>query len=318
MRRWGTGEGILLDRSRTRVACRRQALEATGARRCTPSRPATTRSGSPSTTPYRHRVRDPAVLPPRSAHHAPIRICSAVVMLPLDQPLVVAQQFLVLDALHPGRVDLGLAESSASRRRCAAPSGVTMRMATFEDDLVELRGYLEGTAEVRLVPQRHAGADGPARHPAGVGLAAGWACPWSWWPLLESELADALSCYRRGFRPDRGSEPGDGLPGRARRRRRATGREPPCGRRGRWHATSDRRVPAARGIEAIREESWPSQVRRRVGPRSTGPWPAARDRPAPPRRAGGGDRRRRAAGEQLHPDRDALLASDRMLAELLR
>ena len=82
-----------------------------------------------------------------------IRIGSGGVMLPLHQPFVVAEQARVLDALHPGRVDLGLGRSlgftapvrQALRRDHDAPD-------TFEDDLLELRGFLEDTAGVTVRP----------------------------------------------------------------------------------------------------------------------------------------------------------------------
>src|SRR5699024_9748973 len=39
------------------------------------------------------------------------RLGSGGVMLPNHRPLVVAEQFLMLEALHPGRVDLGVGRS---------------------------------------------------------------------------------------------------------------------------------------------------------------------------------------------------------------
>lgn len=42
------------------------------------------------------------------AHTSHIRLGSGGVMLPHHQPLVVAEQFLMLEALYPGRTDLGL------------------------------------------------------------------------------------------------------------------------------------------------------------------------------------------------------------------
>ena len=69
-----------------------------------------------------------------------IRIGSGGVMLPLHQPLVVAEQFLALDVLYPDRVDLGLGRSvgftepvrRALRRDLDA-------VQSFAEDLVELR-----------------------------------------------------------------------------------------------------------------------------------------------------------------------------------
>ena len=141
-------------------------------------------------------------------------------------------------------------------------------------------------------------------------------------PVLESaELADALTRYRRGFRPHRGSEPRvtvslDVLVADD----DATGRElalPEAWAMARSRQTGE--FPPLESIGAIREESWPSQVRRRVE--------ASLDRavagsPATVRRrldalveATGADE---LLASSSTPDRDALLASDLMLAELLR
>lgn len=82
-----------------------------------------------------------------------IRLGSGGVMLPHHQPIVVAEQFLVLAALHPGRVDLGVGRSlgftepvrRALRRSVEAPD-------TFADDISELRDFLERTAPVTARP----------------------------------------------------------------------------------------------------------------------------------------------------------------------
>ncbi|MCW2718890.1 MsnO8 family LLM class oxidoreductase [Pseudonocardia sp.] len=83
-----------------------------------------------------------------------IRVGSGGVMLPNHQPLVVAEQAAMLEALFPGRIDLGVGRSlgftppvrRALRRDRDAPD-------TFADDLAELRGYLDGTAAVTLRPR---------------------------------------------------------------------------------------------------------------------------------------------------------------------
>jgi luciferase family oxidoreductase group 1 len=52
-----------------------------------------------------------------------IRIGAGGIMLPNHNPFVIAEQFGTLDALFPGRIDLGLGRRrvpmDASRRRCA-------------------------------------------------------------------------------------------------------------------------------------------------------------------------------------------------------
>jgi luciferase family oxidoreductase group 1 len=56
-------------------------------------------------------------------HTRSIRLGAGGIMLPNHNPLVIAEQFGALDALYPGRIDLGLgrapAPTSASCARCA-------------------------------------------------------------------------------------------------------------------------------------------------------------------------------------------------------
>ncbi len=253
-----------------------------------------------------------------------IRIGSGGVMLPLHQPLVVAEQFRVLDALHPARVDLGIGRSlgftapvrSALRRDHDAPD-------TFEDDLRELRGYLEDSAGVTVRPVTgrplplHLLATG-----RGLAVAARLGLPVVvGGPVLDSdELPALLSAYRRDFRPHHGSEPrvtvsldalvadddatarGLALPEAwAMARSRQTGEFPPL-----------------ESVAAILDQPWPDQVRRRVD--------AALDRavagsPATVRRRLEELAERTGAAELMAStsthDHDALLASDRMLRDLV-
>lgn len=82
-----------------------------------------------------------------------IRMGSGGVMLPNHAPFVVAEQFLVLESLYPGRVDLGVGRSvgftGAVRRALRTPSHAADR---FGDDLAELRAALAGTAPVTARP----------------------------------------------------------------------------------------------------------------------------------------------------------------------
>jgi luciferase family oxidoreductase group 1 len=83
-----------------------------------------------------------------------IRVGSGGVMLPHHQPLVVAEQFAVLDALYPGRIDLGVGRSLGF----TAPVRRALREApdardTFADDLAELRGYLDGSGPITVRPR---------------------------------------------------------------------------------------------------------------------------------------------------------------------
>ena len=76
-----------------------------------------------------------------------IRLGSGGVMLPNHAPLVVAEQFGMLEALHPGRIDLGLGRAPGTdpvtahairRQRVDGPD-------EFPSQLAELVGYFDGT-----------------------------------------------------------------------------------------------------------------------------------------------------------------------------
>jgi luciferase family oxidoreductase group 1 len=73
-----------------------------------------------------------------------LRVGSGGVMLPNHAPLVVAEQFGTLEALHPGRIDLGLGRAPGTdpvtvRALRRTPE---MHADTFPDDVVELINYL--------------------------------------------------------------------------------------------------------------------------------------------------------------------------------
>jgi luciferase family oxidoreductase group 1 len=83
-----------------------------------------------------------------------IRVGSGGVMLPNHQPLVVAEQFAMLDALYPGRIDLGVGRSLGF----TAPVRQALRhdrddADTFDADLAELRSYLDGHGPVTSRPR---------------------------------------------------------------------------------------------------------------------------------------------------------------------
>jgi luciferase family oxidoreductase group 1 len=253
-----------------------------------------------------------------------IRIGSGGVMLPLHQPLVVAEQFLVLDALHPDRVDLGLGRSLGF----TPPVRRALRRDhddgdSFEDDLVELRAHLEGTAEVTARPASdnpvpmHLLATGRGLEVAarlGLPVVVGG-------PILDSdELPDALARYRRSFVPHEGSAPRvtislDVLVADD----DATARELALPEA--WAMALSRQsgeFPPLESVPAIRASTWSSQVHRRVE--------ASLDRavagsPAIVRRRLESLAERTGADELLASsstyDRDALLASDRMLREVV-
>jgi luciferase family oxidoreductase group 1 len=252
-----------------------------------------------------------------------IRIGSGGVMLPLHQPLVVAEQFLVLAGLYGARVDLGLGRSlgfTAPVRRALRRD--TDESDTFEADLAELRGYLEGDAEVTARP---AGPEVPMHLLAtgrGIEVAARLGLPVVvGGPVLDSEeLPAALATYRRTFRPHRASAPSvtvsldvtvadDD----------ATARElalPEAWAMARSRQTGE--FPPLESPEAIRAAAWPAQVERRVADALER---ATAGSPATVRRRLERLAERTGADELLAStstyDREALLASDKLLRDLV-
>jgi alkanesulfonate monooxygenase SsuD/methylene tetrahydromethanopterin reductase-like flavin-dependent oxidoreductase (luciferase family) len=93
-----------------------------------------------------------------------IRIGSAGVMLPHYAPLKVAEQFRVLDALAPGRIDLGVGRAPGSDQRTSALLNPNHRASDdFPQAVLELQAWVqEGAAlptgaVVNGLPQGHAG-----------------------------------------------------------------------------------------------------------------------------------------------------------------
>jgi luciferase family oxidoreductase group 1 len=82
-----------------------------------------------------------------------IRVGSAGVMLPHYSPLKVAEQFLVLEAIAPGRIDLGLGRAPGSDGRTAFALNplANERPALFPNDVRDLMAWVSGGE----LPQGH-------------------------------------------------------------------------------------------------------------------------------------------------------------------
>jgi luciferase family oxidoreductase group 1 len=136
-----------------------------------------------------------------------IRVGSGGVMLPNHQPLVIAEQFGTLDALHPGRIDLGIgrapgtdARTARALRRGTDPLGAD----DFPEQLTELMAYFHGDGPVLAVPAQGLqpalwllGSSGYSAQVAGLlGL------PFAFAHHFSGENTDAaLALYRQTFRP---------------------------------------------------------------------------------------------------------------------
>jgi luciferase family oxidoreductase group 1 len=85
-----------------------------------------------------------------------IRVGSGGVMLPNHAPLVIAEQFGTLEALHPGRVDLGIGRAPGTDQITARALRRTADLSAerFPEDLVELIGYFTGASDQLAMPGR--------------------------------------------------------------------------------------------------------------------------------------------------------------------
>jgi luciferase family oxidoreductase group 1 len=82
-----------------------------------------------------------------AANTTNLRVGSGGIMLPNHSPLVIAEQFGLLETLFPGRIDLGLGRAPGTDMATARALRRHMPgVDTFPQDVVELIGYL-GTAE---------------------------------------------------------------------------------------------------------------------------------------------------------------------------
>jgi len=133
-----------------------------------------------------------------------IRLGSGGVMLPQHQPLVVAEQFRILEALYPGRVDLGVGRSlgfTPAVRRALRREEASMD--DFEADLLELRDYLDDAATVTAHPVASPAPIFALATKAGIASAARLGLPVViGGPVVSGpELRTTLAEYRESFQP---------------------------------------------------------------------------------------------------------------------
>ena len=143
-----------------------------------------------------------------------IRIGSGGVMLPNHAPLAVAEQFGMLEALHPGRVDLGLGRAPGTDHLTAGALRRAARGSSAEDfpsQIGELFAYFDGTfpeghpyAAITPVPARGYRPAvwllGSSRY--GAVLAGTLGLPYCFaHHFSPAETDAAVEAYRSGFRP---------------------------------------------------------------------------------------------------------------------
>ena len=137
-----------------------------------------------------------------------IRLGSGGIMLPNHSPLVIAEQFGTLEAMYPGRIDLGLGRAPGSDQRTTYALRRDPRAAeAFPRDVLELQAYLDGDSRVpgvSAVPG--AGAHVPlyilGSSLFGAQLAGAYGLPYAFAShFAPDELDRALAAYRSEFKP---------------------------------------------------------------------------------------------------------------------
>ena len=137
-----------------------------------------------------------------------IRVGAGGIMLPNSAPLQIAEQFGTLDALFPGRIDLGLGRAPGSDQRVAHALRRTLASGPnqFPNDVVELQSYLADDGRTGISATPGAGATpqmwilGSSLY--GAQLAAILGLPYAFASHFAPDaLEQALDIYRREFKP---------------------------------------------------------------------------------------------------------------------
>jgi len=138
-----------------------------------------------------------------------IRVGSGGIMLPNHAPLVIAEQFGTLEALYPGRIDLGLGRAPGTDQRTAQALRRTLQgdVNDFPRDVLELQHYFSTVQPdqfVQAVPG--AGLNLPiwilGSSLFGAQLAAMLGLPYAFAShFAPAALMQAIELYRAEFKP---------------------------------------------------------------------------------------------------------------------
>jgi luciferase family oxidoreductase group 1 len=138
-----------------------------------------------------------------------IRVGAGGIMLPNHAPLVIAEQFGTLEALYPGRIDLGLGRAPGTDMVTAHAlrRDLASNADSFPEDVVELLAYFRDATpgqRVRAIPGAGLGVPlwilGSSLF--GAQLAAQLGLPYAFAShFAPAQLSEAVRIYRRSFRP---------------------------------------------------------------------------------------------------------------------
>ncbi len=143
-----------------------------------------------------------------AANTKSIRLGSGGIMLPNHSPLVIAEQFGTLAALHPDRIDLGLGRAPGTDQVTVRALRSDPRAAeNFPQDVLELQGYLSESSTIEGI---HATPGRGTHVPLyilgsslfGAQLAAHFGLPFAFASHFAPQaLHQAIAIYRERFEP---------------------------------------------------------------------------------------------------------------------
>jgi len=157
----------------------------------------------------------PVLIAAVAAQTQQIRVGSGGVMLPNHMPFVVAEQFATLEALYPGRIDLGIGRAPGTDQATAAAlRGVSpyLTVEQFPEHLQTLLALLgderidagEAT-RLRATPVASTYPEiwmlGSSTYGAQVAAALGLPFCYAYHFAISSDVDAALHLYRSGFKP---------------------------------------------------------------------------------------------------------------------
>ena len=251
----------------------------------------------------------PVLIAATAARTERIRVGSGGVMLPNHAPLVVAEQFAALEALAPGRIDLGIGRAPGSDpviTQLLRISGPTADVDRFPDHVADILSLLSPDgASLRLTSGREyaitatpAATEVPTLWLLGSSdysakLAAALGLPYVFANHFSGEgLERALELYRTEYQPSEAHPTPETFltvnasvaPDRSRRRGRAR-----CRSCGRWRASAPTGRCARSRRSRRRPRRPPTRSATSSSPRCEQRWiiadaAGAADRAAPPRR----------------------------------
>jgi luciferase family oxidoreductase group 1 len=137
-----------------------------------------------------------------------IRLGAGGVMLPNHAPLTIAEQFGTLEAMYPGRIDLGLGRAPGSDQNTMYALRRNPASADrFPQDVLELQAYLAGQTRVPgvdAIPGK--GSNVPlyilGSSMFGATLAAALGLPYAFASHFAPQMLEpAVAAYRREFKP---------------------------------------------------------------------------------------------------------------------